>query len=56
MIRGGPGEAYPDSRRAARIDRFEATVEELQTPYVQPQENGNRWAELADPTGHRAAY
>jgi beta-galactosidase len=52
---GGPGEAYPDSRRAARIDRFEATVEELQTPYVRPQENGNRcevrWAELADPAG-----
>ncbi|NUR30690.1 MAG: DUF4981 domain-containing protein [Catenulispora sp.] len=55
----GPGEAYPDSRRAARIGRFHATVEELQTPYVRPQENGNRadvrWAELStsDGTGLR---
>jgi beta-galactosidase len=39
---GGPGEAYPDSRQAARIGRFARTVDELQTPYVFPQENGNR--------------
>jgi beta-galactosidase len=49
----GPGEAYPDSRHAARIGRFHATVDELQTPYVRPQENGNRadvrWAELRGP-------
>lgn len=38
----GPGEAYADSRQAARLGRFTATVEELQTPYVYPQENGNR--------------
>ena len=38
----GPGEAYPDSRQAARIGRFTTTVDELQTPYVMPQENGNR--------------
>ena len=56
---GGPGEAYPDSRQAARIGRFAATVDELQTPYVYPQENGNRtavrWATLtgADGTGVR---
>jgi beta-galactosidase len=52
----GPGEAYPDSRQAARIGRFGATVEELQTPYVRPQDNGNRadvrWAELTDGAGH----
>jgi beta-galactosidase len=51
----GPGEAYPDSRRAARIDRFETTVDRMQTPYVRPQDNGNRaevrWAELTDPAG-----
>ena len=41
----GPGEAYADTRRAALIGRYSATVEELQTPYVFPQENGNR-AEL----------
>ena len=47
----GPGEAYPDSRMAARVGRFSRTVAELQTPYVRPQENGNRtetrWAEVA---------
>ncbi|TQM35894.1 glycoside hydrolase family 2 TIM barrel-domain containing protein [Pseudonocardia cypriaca] len=47
---GGPGEAYPDTRRAARIGRFTSSVDALQTPYVMPQENGRRadvrWAEL----------
>ncbi|NKE61204.1 DUF4981 domain-containing protein [Lentzea sp. PSKA42] len=38
----GPGEAYADSRQAARIGRFSSTVDALQTPYVFPQENGNR--------------
>jgi beta-galactosidase len=46
----GPGEAYPDSRLAARVGRFEASVAELQTPYAMPQENGNRtevrWARI----------
>ncbi|MER7581157.1 glycoside hydrolase family 2 TIM barrel-domain containing protein [Kitasatospora sp. NPDC097691] len=48
----GPGEAYPDSRHAVRVGRFHATVDQLQTPYVRPQENGNRmdvrWAEIGD--------
>ena len=52
---GGPGEAYPDSRQAARIGRFSSTVDGLQTPYVVPQENGNRadarWLRLTDPDG-----
>jgi beta-galactosidase len=52
---GGPGEAYPDSRRAARIGRFGAAVDGLQTPYVFPQENGNRaaarWLTLRDDAG-----
>jgi beta-galactosidase len=51
----GPGEAYRDSRRAARVGRFRATVDDLQTPYVFPQENGNRadvrWLTLRDDTG-----
>ncbi|MFI7643470.1 glycoside hydrolase family 2 TIM barrel-domain containing protein, partial [Nonomuraea sp. NPDC049400] len=51
----GPGEAYPDSRQAARIARFHATVDDLQTPYVRPQDNGTRadvrWAEITDPAG-----
>jgi beta-galactosidase len=51
----GPGEAYRDSRRAVRVGRHRATVGELQTPYVFPQENGNRadvrWAEITDAAG-----
>ena len=51
----GPGEAYADTRRAARVGRFAATVDELQTPYVMPQENGNRadvrWATITDGRG-----
>jgi beta-galactosidase len=47
---GGPGEAYPDSRRASRIGLHRASVDEMQTPYVFPQENGARidvrWAAL----------
>lgn len=47
---GGPGEAYPDTRRASRIGRYRSAVDALQTPYVRPQENGARadvrWAEM----------
>ena len=54
----GPGEAYPDTGLAARVGRWSATVDELQTPYVYPQENGMRadvrWAELTA-TGREAA-
>ncbi|WP_336205396.1 glycoside hydrolase family 2 TIM barrel-domain containing protein [Nonomuraea sp. LPB2021202275-12-8] len=46
----GPGEAYPDTGMATRVGRWTAAVEDLQTPYVYPQENGQRadvrWAEL----------
>ncbi|QGZ52271.1 DUF4981 domain-containing protein [Streptomyces sp. QHH-9511] len=52
---GGPGEAYPDTRAAARLGRWRATVDELQTPYLRPQENGarigTRWVELGDGEG-----
>ena len=55
MVRARPGEAYRDIRRAARVGRFAASVDELQTPYVRPQENGNRtevrWATLTDGRG-----
>ncbi|MER5436129.1 beta-galactosidase small subunit, partial [Streptomyces sp. NPDC002588] len=47
---GGPGEAYPDSRTASAVGRWQSTVDRMQTPYVRPQENGARadvrWAEL----------
>jgi beta-galactosidase len=51
----GPGEAYRDSHRAALVGRYRKAIDELQTPYVYPQENGNRrhvrWAELRGPDG-----
>jgi beta-galactosidase len=51
----GPGEAYADTGRAARIGRFTASVASLQTPYLYPQENGNRadvrWAAITDDQG-----
>jgi beta-galactosidase len=51
----GPGESYADSDRAALVGRYTRSVDELQTPYVRPQENGNRrhvrWAELRGPIG-----
>ncbi|MFE9439992.1 glycoside hydrolase family 2 TIM barrel-domain containing protein [Streptomyces sp. NPDC006602] len=47
---GGPGEAYPDTKSASIVSRWQSTVDNLQTPYVRPQENGARadvrWAEL----------
>ncbi|TCO17716.1 beta-galactosidase [Kribbella steppae] len=51
----GPNEAYVDTREAAAVGRYSATVAELQTPYVRPQENGHRidtrWAALTASTG-----
>jgi beta-galactosidase/evolved beta-galactosidase subunit alpha len=38
----GPGETYPDSKQASWIGEFKASVDDLYTPYVFPQENGNR--------------
>ncbi|AVH55856.1 MULTISPECIES: glycoside hydrolase family 2 TIM barrel-domain containing protein [Streptomyces] len=47
---GGPGEGYLDTKSASMVARWESTVDELQTPYVLPQENGARadvrWAEI----------
>lgn len=38
----GPGEAYPDCKLAARLGVWRSTIDDLQTPYVFPQENGHR--------------
>ncbi|MFI2425270.1 glycoside hydrolase family 2 TIM barrel-domain containing protein [Streptomyces sp. NPDC018955] len=47
---GGGNESYPDTRAASRDLLWDASVGELQTPYVRPQENGARadvrWAEI----------
>lgn len=51
----GPGESYADSKEAARWGLWQATVDQLLTPYVRPQENGNhtetRWVALRDLRG-----
>jgi beta-galactosidase len=51
----GPGEAYPDSRAASRIGRYDRAIAQMQTPYVMPQENGSRidvrHAEVVDAQG-----
>ncbi|MBO4304970.1 MAG: DUF4981 domain-containing protein [Lentisphaeria bacterium] len=38
----GPGEAYCDSKEAQSVGLYKAPLEALETPYVFPQENGNR--------------
>jgi beta-galactosidase len=38
----GPDESYPDRLAAAFLGRYTHRVAELETPYVVPQENGNR--------------
>ncbi len=38
----GPGESYSDTKQANRFGHWQATVDELYTPYIFPQENGNR--------------
>lgn len=51
----GPGESYADTKQAARFGLWHATVDDLLTPYVRPQENGNhtdtRWVALHDERG-----
>ena len=53
----GPHESYPDRKRGARIGRWQASVTDLATPYIRPQENGGRsdvrLLELADRRGRR---
>ena len=38
----GPHDSYPDSRRSARVGRFEAPIDDLTVPYARPQESGHR--------------
>jgi beta-galactosidase len=51
----GPFENYWDRKTAALVGRYASAVADLYTPYVRPQENGNRtdvrWAALTDSTG-----
>ena len=56
----GPGEAYRDTKQAQRFGRWSATVADLYTPYVFPQENGNRtdvsWVKFADAIGRGICF
>jgi len=51
----GPGESYVDSCQAQRVGVWEASIDDLYTPYIFPQENGNRhhteWATFVDERG-----
>jgi beta-galactosidase len=51
----GPGEAYRDTYQATRVGRFSLPAGALATPYIRPQENGNRMnarrLSLAGPSG-----
>ena len=38
----GPQESYPDRQAGAFLGRYEDTPGSLETPYIMPQENGNR--------------
>jgi beta-galactosidase len=38
----GPNESYPDTRKAARVGRFAADIDELNVAYSRPQETGHR--------------
>lgn len=48
----GPGENYIDSKQAGKFGRYSADVDDLYTPYVFPQDFGNRmdvsWVSLTD--------
>lgn len=51
----GPNEAYVDSKLAARMGVWSSTVDGMHTPYIFPQENGNRhqnkWASFSQRGG-----
>jgi len=51
----GPGESYLDTHEAAWMDVFRCGVDAWYTPYIFPQENGNRsavrWASFTDMRG-----
>ena len=51
----GPGECYIDTKKAGRFGIHSLNIDQLHTPYVYPQENGNRtdvsWVTLCDKSG-----
>jgi hypothetical protein len=55
----GPHECYSDRKAGAPVGLYGSSVDDLQVPYILPQENGNRtdvrWVELATPHGAEPA-
>ncbi len=53
----GPGESYVDSCEAAYFGQFFSSVDDMQTQYAVPQENGNRsgtrWAQISRDSLHK---
>ena len=51
----GPGENYWDRKTGSPVGAYETTVDDMYTPYIYPQEYGNRcdvrWAALTDDAG-----
>jgi beta-galactosidase/evolved beta-galactosidase subunit alpha len=51
----GPGESYPDSKQAGQLGLWNLPMDDLYTPYIRPQENGNRsgvrWCAMVDERG-----
>ena len=51
----GPQETYWDRRTGAAVGRYRSSVDELWTPYVEPQETGNRtdvrWVSFTNAAG-----
>ncbi|MBV8859520.1 MAG: DUF4981 domain-containing protein [Acidobacteria bacterium] len=51
----GPQETYWDRKSGAAVGLYRSTVDEMWTPYVEPQENGNRtdvrWVKFTDASG-----
>jgi beta-galactosidase len=51
----GPHENYSDRKNSAFVGHYKSTVADLYTPYIRPQENGNktdvRWVQLTNKNG-----
>lgn len=56
----GPEENYIDRNQGARLGVFETTAKANETPYLVPQENGNRtgvrWLKLSDDNGRALLF
>ncbi|MEM9888798.1 MAG: glycoside hydrolase family 2 TIM barrel-domain containing protein [Bacteroidota bacterium] len=52
----GPHESYADRQMSAKMGTYQQKVSDWHTPYIRPQENGNRmgvqWAEFTDKAGN----